>query len=161
MVKGYSRVRIALHWALAGLIIHQLIFGEDMGRAWRAVRNSAAPDMTVAVWAHIVVGVTVLALVMWRLTLRLKRGVPAAPEGESRLVKLAGTLGHGGLYALMIVAPVSGLLAWYGGVATMAEVHSWLKPALILLIAVHIAAALYHQFIVKDGLMNRMRKPLD
>ena len=43
----------------------------------------------------------------------------------------------------------------------MVKGYARLQTALILLITVHFAAALYHQFIVKDGLINRMRKPLD
>ena len=35
MVKGYSRWQIMLHWGVCALIVFQLIFGEDMGPAWR------------------------------------------------------------------------------------------------------------------------------
>ena len=128
MVKGYSRWQIMLHWGVGALIVFQLIFGEDMGPAWRAVRNSAAADMTVMVWAHILVGIAVLALVVWRLALRLTRGVPDAPERESNLIRLAGSLGHWALYGLMILAPVTGLLAWYGGITSLAEVHELPSP---------------------------------
>lgn len=161
MVKGYSRTQIALHWAVAVLILFQLIFGEEMGVAWDAVEDGLAPNMTLTVWAHIIAGSAVLALVVWRLALRLTRGVPAAPAGESAAVRMAGHLGHMGLYVLMLGAPITGLLAWYCGITDLAEVHELAKPALIILIVVHIAAAFYHHFIVKDGLLNRMRKPLD
>jgi len=117
--------------------------------------------MTLMVWAHIVAGIAVVALVCWRLALRLTRGVPAAPAGESAAIRVAGHLGHAGLYVLMIGAPITGLLAWYGGVTDLAEVHELAKPALIILILVHVAAALYHHFFLKDGLLDRMRKPQD
>ena len=161
MVKGYSRTQIALHWAVAALIVFQLIFGEEMGTAWEAVEDGLAPNMTLTVWAHIVAGSAVLALVVWRLALRLTRGVPDAPAGEPAALRMAGHLGHWALYALMVATPVTGLLAWYGGITSLAEVHELAKPALIVLILIHVAAAFYHQFRIKDGLMDRMRKPLD
>jgi len=161
MVKGYSRVQIMLHWAVAVLIVFQLIFGESMTEAWEAIEEGAAANMTLMVWAHIVAGIAVVALVCWRLALRLTRGVPAAPAGESAAIRVAGHLGHAGLYVLMIGAPITGLLAWYGGVTDLAEVHELAKPALIILILVHVAAALYHHFFLKDGLLDRMRKPQD
>jgi cytochrome b561 len=159
MVKGYSRTQIALHWAVGLLIVFQLIFGEDMGGAWDAVEDGLAPDMTLLVWGHIVVGSAILALVVWRLALRLTRGVPGAPAGESAALRLAGHLGHWALYALMVATPITGLLAWFGGIAVLAEVHGLAKPALIILILIHVAAAFYHQFKLKDGLLDRMRKP--
>jgi cytochrome b561 len=98
-------------------------------------------------------------LVVWRLALRTLRGVPAAPEGENPLLERAATLGHWGLYALMIALPVTGLLAWYGGFASLAGLHGGILKALLwLLIIGHVGAALYHHFILKDGLLNRMRK---
>lgn len=159
-VKGYSFIQIRLHWLVAGLIIFQLIFGEDMGSAWRAVEKGDLPVMGAWVWAHISVGVAVLLLAAWRLGLRASRGGPEAPAGSARMAK-AAELGHWALYALMVLAPLSGLLAWYGGVEAAAGVHELFKPLLILLIAVHVVAALYHQFVLKDGLLQRMKRPLD
>ncbi len=158
MVKGYSTAQIALHWVVAGLILFQLIFGEAMGQAWRSVRQGVAADMTLMVWAHILVGIAVLALVVWRLWLRVTRGAPGAPAGEGTALRLAGAAGHWALYALMVLAPVTGLLAWYGGITSLAQVHELLKPAFIILIALHFLAALYHQFIRKDGLIRRMMR---
>ena len=156
--KSYSRSQIALHWGIAALILYQLIMGEDMGSAWRAVETGAVPVMNIWIWAHIIVGTAVLALVVWRLVLRLGRGVPAAPEGLSKPMVLAGEAGHWALYAVMFAAPISGLLAWYGGVLSAAEVHEVFKPIIIILVVLHVAAALWHHFVRKDGLLNRMRK---
>ena len=118
--------------------------------------------MTLTAWVHIVTGVLVLAFAVWRLALRVTRGVPAAPAGESNLMKLAGEAGHWALYALMLAMPITGLLAWYGGVTSLAGLHGdILKVLLIVMIGLHVVAALYHQFMLKDNLLNRMRKPLD
>jgi cytochrome b561 len=159
-VKGYSVTQIGLHWVVAGLILFQLIFGEDMGGAWRAVEDGKAPEMTTWVWAHIIAGIAVLVFAAWRLLLRATRGAPAAPAGSALMVK-AAELGHWALYALMVLAPATGLAAWYGGVEAAAEVHELFKPLLIILVAVHVLAALFHQFVLKDNLLARMKRPLD
>ena len=162
MVNGFSRVQIGLHWAVAGLIIYNLLFGEDMKPVWRKIEGGGTAITTTGAWAHIIVGSLILALVIWRLVLRRTRGVPAAPEGESALMKRAGAAGHWALYALMIALPVTGLLAFYGGMTSLAEIHAeLLKTLLWVVIAVHVLAAFYHQLVLKDGLLNRMRKALD
>ena len=161
VLKGYSFTQIRLHWVVAALILFQLIFGEDMGGAWRAVENGTAPVMSYWVWAHILVGIAVLALVAWRVALRVTRGAPAVPHSDSVLMMKAAERGHLALYAVMIFAPASGLMAWYGGVAVAAELHEIAKPVLIVLVLGHVVAALYHQFWLKDGLLLRMKRPLD
>lgn len=161
MVRGYSRVQLWLHWGVAALIAFQLIFGEDMSRAWRSFAKTGAADMTYLVWAHILVGVAVLALVVWRLGVRMTRGVPDAPDTGVALFNLAGEWGHRALYLLMFVLPISGLIGWYAGMSWMVELHGWLKPALIVLVGLHVLAALWHQFIRKDGLLVRIVKASD
>lgn len=73
---------------------------------------------------------------------------------------LAGAISHWVLTGLVLV-PVTGLLAWSAGVTTMGDLHEPAKPACIILIGLHAVAALYHQIILKDGLLARMRKSLD
>lgn len=158
--KGYSFLQIRLHWVVAFLILFQLIFGEDMKPAWRAFRRNTEITMTVWAWAHIVVGVAVLAFAIWRLVLRFTRGVPEVPK-SSPLMEKAGEVGHWALYLVMLGAPITGLMAWYGGITEMADIHELFKPATVVLVLVHIAAAIYHQFVLKDGLLLRMKKPLD
>ena len=160
-LKGYSRVQIGLHWAIAALIIFQLIFGESMGDVWRAFETTGDATLTTAAWAHILVGIAVLALLIWRIELRLMRGVPDEPATSSAMMVKASLIVHWVLYAVMFLAPITGLVAWYGGVAVVAEVHELLKPVLIVLIAGHFAAALWHQVWLKDNLMERMKRPAD
>jgi cytochrome b561 len=159
--KGYSATQIGLHWLIAVLIIFQLIFGEDMTRVWRAIKNGTPATLDLWAWAHILVGIAVLVFAGWRLLLRATRGVPEAPHGGSAMATKAAEAGHWLLYALMIAAPVTGLLAWYGGVSSAAELHELLKPLFIILVAVHVVAALWHHFGLKDGLLDRMRRPQD
>ena len=60
---------------------------------------------------------------------------------------------------MAVALPVSGLLAWYGGISSLADRHGGILKALLwLTIAGHVLAAFYHHFILKDGLLHRMRK---
>ncbi len=158
--KGYSFTQIRLHWIVAVLILFQFVFGESIGEAWEAYTDGTPVTMGILVWGHIIAGAAVLALTVWRLGLRQTRGVPDLPHSTPLLEK-AGKWGHIALYAVMIGAPVSGMMAWFGGIEVMAEVHELFKPAVILLVVDHIAAAIYHQFVLKDGLLMRMKRPLD
>ena len=159
MVKAYSRTQIFLHWAVALLILFNLIFSDAMTALWRQIQRTGAAPTTIGAWAHIIVGIAVLVFAGWRIALRVTRGVPHAPAGTKPLMKLAGDAGHFALYALMIALPVTGLLAFYGGFKTLGELHAEvLKSVLWGLIALHVVAAFYHHFVLKDGLLNRMRK---
>jgi cytochrome b561 len=160
MVKGFSLTQIALHWCVAALILYNLIFSDGMSALWRQIRRNGPTPTTTGAWLHIIVGVAVLALVGWRLILRFTRGVPAAPAGENHALKMAGDAGHILLYVLMIAMPVTGLLAFYGGFSQLGSLHGGILKVLLWgVIGLHVVAALYHHFILKDGLLNRMRKP--
>lgn len=56
------------------------------------------------------------------------------------------------------MVPVSGLVTLYVN-DEIGDIHSLSKPVFIVLILVHAAAALYHQFVVKDGTLRRMLVP--
>ncbi len=156
---GYSRTQIGLHWIIGALIVFQLIFGESIGEAWDASMEGGVPNMTLLVWAHIVVGVSVLLLALWRVAVRMGRGAPAEAEAGTMLTKLAAKGTHLALYLLMLAVPATGLVAWYGGIEVAGEVHSWAKPVLIVLIVLHVVGALWHQFVIKDNLVARMVRP--
>lgn len=159
--NGYSASQIALHWAVALLIIGQLIFGEEMGRARGLVQRGLVPTIGLMVWGHIIAGIAVLVFAIWRLVLRARRGVPDAPQGGSKVMLRAAGWGHLALYAVMILAPLTGLAAWYGGSMQAGQLHQLLKPVIIVLVTGHVLAALWHQFWLKDRLILRMMRPSD
>ena len=159
--KGYSSLQIHLHWVVAILIVAQFVFAEGIEEAWRAFEEGGAAVFNFMVGVHVVGGVLVGAFALWRIKLRRSRGVPDAPEHDPALQKLAAHLTHLALYGLMILLPISGMAAWFGGVLVAGEVHQLLKMALIVLVLLHVLAVLYHQFVVKDGLLARMKRPLD
>lgn len=157
--QRYSTAQIALHWSVAVLIIGQLVFGEAIGDAFRTLRETGVARYELMTLGHIGAGSLVLILAVWRLVLRLRRGVPEASHAGPKLLERAAELGHWAFYVLMIMVPVTGLVAWFGGgVETAAELHELGKPVFIVLIAAHVLAALWHHFWLKDGLLNRMRR---
>lgn len=121
--KGYSRTQIALHWVAFLLIVQQFVLHEGIAEAWDLVEDGGVPAFDPIVAAHVLGGMAVLAFALWRLVLRRSRGVPDLPAGGSALTHLAAHLGHYALYALMILMPVSGAVAWFGGVEAAGEAH--------------------------------------
>jgi cytochrome b561 len=158
MPKGYSSAQIGLHWIIALLIALQFLFNEPMGEAFDSALRGTVPPFSWAVWAHIAGGIAILALVLWRVALRRSRGAPPPPEGEGSLLGRAATLGHWALYALILLLPVGGLIAWFGGVELAGDAHGLLSNVLLFVVAVHVAAALWHQFWLKDHLLRRMMR---
>lgn len=156
---GYSRIQIRLHWIVAVLIVFQYVFHEGIADAWEVYQKGGTVEFSPLIASHVAGGGAILLLVIWRLVVRLRRGAPPPPEQEHPLLKLAAHATHFILYALMVLMPVSGAVAWFGGVDNAAEAHEVMKVLLLALIVLHFLAALFHQFILKTGLMKRMRTP--
>lgn len=157
--SGYSGLQIALHWIVVLLVAFQLVFGEDMSQLFRAVMRGQAPSSDAALWGnlHIWIGFAVLAAVLLRLALRI-RHVPALEEGNRVLARLA-QITHIAFYVLLIAMPITGSMAYYLSLPEIGEIHEIGKPVLIALIALHVLAALWHQFIRRDNLLVRILVP--
>lgn len=154
--KGYTRLQIILHWAVALLILQQFVFHDAISTAWDRFRDGIEVGFDPLVIAHVAGGALVMLLALWRLSIRTRRGAPPI-DGDSAVQRLLARLTHVGLYALMILMALSGSLAWFGGVEVAAAGHNVLKVLLLGLIVLHVVGALYHQFVLRDGVMNRMR----
>jgi cytochrome b561 len=157
---GYSRLQIALHWLVFALIAQQYLLKDAMSAAWDRITNGLETGFDPLVLAHGAGGALVLIFALWRLTLRARRGVPRAIEA-SKVQGILAKLTHVGLYALMILMPLSGSVAWFGGVEAAAQGHNVLKIVLLALVALHSVGALYHQFVLRDGTLARMRRAQD
>lgn len=153
----YSRMQIALHWIVFALVAQQYLFKDAMSAAWDRITDGLTVGFDLLVLAHVVGGALVMVFALWRLTLRARRGVPPAIE-TNKLQGILAKLTHVGLYALMILMPLSGSVAWFGGVEAAAQGHNVMKIVLLALVALHIVGALYRQFVLRDGTLERMRR---
>lgn len=159
MPKAYSRAQVVLHWVVFALVTLQYILSPPIAEAWSDIRAGIEPAIEPPVIGHVIGGLVVLALVVWRLILRSRRGVPPPPDTQPAALRMAAHVTHWALYAALILLPITGAAAWFGGVEAAAGAHSVLRIVLLALIVLHVAGALYHQFWVRDGLMARMGRP--
>lgn len=158
---GYNFAQISLHWIIAALVIIQLILGEDIVPAYRAFRRGTevAPDDLWNANIHVYVGIAVFVLAILRFAIRLTRGVPAPPSGESALQHWAAAVVHLVLYAAIFLMPLTGAAAWYLGIGWLGEVHEIGKPVIIIAVLLHAAGALWQHFVQKSDVLVRMLKP--
>ncbi len=151
---GYSGIQIGLHWLVAILIVIAWFTGEGAGEAMEAFEEGATATGFVP---HVFLGLAVLALVVLRLLVRLGRGAPAAPGVPGSAAVLAADWGHRLLYLLMIAVPLGGFSTWFLGL-DVGELHELGANLLMLVVLGHALLALYHQYVLKDGLLRRMMK---
>ncbi len=156
--RAYSRLQIRLHWLVFGLLVLQYLLHDPMTEAFDMIEDGLVPAFNPLVAAHVFGGFLIFVLAATRLYLRAARGVPPLPDTDPPLQRIAAHITHYSLYALLIAMPVSGAVAWFRANEAAAEAHGVMRLILLGLVALHVAAALHHQFVLKDGLMQRMRK---
>jgi cytochrome b561 len=159
--SGYSRMQITLHWVVVVLVALQYLLHEGISDAYDVAEESGIYAMSLPVIGHIAGGALILLFACWRLILRNDRGVPAPPEGEPEVFRRLSHLAHLAVYALLILLPVTGALAWGGQMGAAGEAHEVLKTLLLLLIVAHVGAVAVHQLVWKTGLMKRMMRAQD
>jgi cytochrome b561 len=174
--RRYSPVAMALHWLLAlgilGLFAVGLYMADLPFSPWR---------LKLYNW-HKWAGVTILALSALRLLWRFTHRPPALPEKVLRSMPSWQTRAyhatHHLLYVLFFAVPLIGWayssaagfpIVWFGQLQLpdllsknkeiadlIKPVHGYAAWALVALASLHMAAALKHHFIDRDGLLNRM-----
>ena len=172
----YDTVAIGLHWLLAAALLGIFCLG-----AYMADLPLSMTRLKLFNW-HKWAGITILALSVLRLVWRLTHRPPAdlpAPAWQQR----AAHLTHLALYALFFAVPLAGwayssasgfpvvvfgVLPLPDFVApdralaeTFKSLHGALAWGLAALVVLHVAAALKHHFIDRDGLLLRMRPGRD
>jgi cytochrome b561 len=171
MPTRYHPVLVALHWLLAVMIVLALVFGTF---ALAPVPNDD-PAKLAGLRGHMTIGIAILALMLIRLVARLRSDTP--PEADigspslNRLSRAAHWALYIGVFAMVgsgiALSAMSGLpgIVFGGSGEWLPEsfhdyapraVHGFVAPLLMLLIAGHVGAALYHQFVRRDGLFRRM-----
>lgn len=165
----FTPIQRLLHWLMAACILAMLFIGVGMV-------STVAPKYLPLVQIHKTLGVALLLLVLIRLALRLRLGAPPLPADLPPAVKLGARLSHLLLYGFMIVMPLLGLgMLWvaaypvvlYGGIQVPAllpqsdgmhtllwNAHVYLGLAFFALVLLHLAAALFHALIRRDGVFE-------
>ena len=159
--KGYSLTQIAIHWIIAALIVAQVILHEGMEVAYGFERGGPAPTESESLLAtvHIGCGIAVFVLALLRIVLRVRRGVPPPPREEHPALRLAAQATHIAFYGIIVLMPLTGALAWFGGVEVMAAVHEFGLPVILGLVFLHIVGAVYHHVVLKTDVLRRILRP--
>ena len=171
--RGYSPAARVFHWLTAALVLTMVPIGITMANL---DLGSAVEDPMYHL--HRSFGAVVLTITVLRLVYRLRNPAPPLPAETPPAQRFAARFTHWALYALLIVQPIIGWIAtssyraptlffWLFELPPIWEedrpfseamftVHRSLGIFIAVLISVHIAAVLYHRFILKDRVLQRM-----
>jgi len=173
-----SKTSIALHWVIALLMIGMLILGLYM-------HESKAYGLYPI---HKSIGILMLPLVSFRIIWRALQGWPKHDDALHVILNMLAKMTHSSLLMLTLFLPTSGVLMSAlsgrgihvfgltllhsshdanGKLLAISEsaasffhqVHFILSDALMILAGTHIFAAIFHHFILKDGVLSRMLNP--
>jgi cytochrome b561 len=167
----FTPLQRLLHWLMAVCILAMLFIGVGMV-------STIMPKYLPLVSIHKSLGIAIQLLALIRLAVRLRYGAPSLPADLPAPMKLAAQLSHYALYALMLGMP---LLGWamlsaaaypvvvFGGIVLPAilpqsdllhtwlwDAHFYLAFAFFALILMHVAAALFHALVRRDGVFQTM-----
>ncbi|WP_332681503.1 cytochrome b [Bosea sp. (in: a-proteobacteria)] len=172
----YSAAARRFHWITVAAVFVMVPLGLTM--TYRGNTLDIWDGLTNGLYsAHKLLGFLVLWLTAGRLIYRLVKGAPPDEPTLEWWQKAGSHLVHWALYGLLLVVPLCG---WIGvslfpaltifdlfdlpalarpdeeAAKRVLYLHGWLAILLALTVALHIAAALYHYFIRKDGVLKRM-----
>lgn len=172
VLERYHPVAKALHWLVALLVAVQF------GIAWAMPEIGPHTKLGRLINLHLTVGTLIGLAVVARVSWRWRHGSPGASPTEPRWLRAAARVSHGTLYVLLLIVP---LLGWAAASARgwrvtllpdltlpallprgfklgflAGDVHSFLAYTLLAIVALHIAAALYHRLILRDEVLARM-----
>ncbi|MDE2370994.1 MAG: cytochrome b [Burkholderiales bacterium] len=169
----YDAFARALHWLIALALAGQIAFGLLLDE----IAPRGTPARASVINLHKSVGIVIGLLIVVRLLWRLRHAPPRWPETMGASARRAAAWGHRALYLTMLMLPAAGYLAsnfsrhgirffglplpaWgpdlprvYAALNSMHRYTAWL---LLLLIAGHVAFAIKHALIDRDGLFERM-----
>ena len=167
----FTPLQRALHWIMAICILTMLFIGVHMV----ATIN---PKYLALFETHKTLGLVILLLALIRLGVRLRSGAPPLPSDLPPPMKLAAHLSHYALYALMIALPLIGWATlsaagypvvlwggfWLPPIAPQIDslhtllwiAHVSLALLFFAVILLHIAAALFHALVRRDGVFEAM-----
>ncbi len=170
---GYTGTAKFLHWTILALLMAQFIVAWSMPHIGRNTQPNTIINL------HFSIGVVVLAVAVVRLAWRATHPEPAPLDGIPPWQVQSARVIHWLLYLLLVVSPVLGWInaSWRGfpisvfglfelpqlmakrapGWGWTGDVHSLLANYLMLVLTgLHVTAALYHYFVRRDGVLQRM-----
>jgi cytochrome b561 len=169
--RRFTAPQRMLHWVMAVCILAMLFIGVGMV-------STVMPKYLTLVSIHKPLGIAILVLALVRLVVRLSYGAPSLPVDLPQPIKLAAHLSHYALYALMIGMPLMGWgmlsaaaypVVLFEGVqlpailpqsdylhALLWNAHFYLAFAFFAVILLHVAAALFHALVRRDGVFEAM-----
>lgn len=173
MQVRYTYTAMLLHWLIALLVVAAF----TMGLVMTDIPGLTPTKLRYYSW-HKWMGVTVLLLAVLRVLWRLGHAAPDYPATMPRWQQAAARGLHGLLYVLIFAVPLSGYfyslasgvpVVYLGLVElpvlidasptlkpVLKAVHFWLNMLLAASVAIHVGAALKHQFVDRDGTMRRI-----
>lgn len=182
----YTPAARKFHWLIALLILIQFPIGLYMtyrGNDMETVNDKG--ETVKGVWdgvtntlysSHKALGLTILALVLLRLIYRLSNGAPRSDPSVPPALTGVAHLVHWSIYLLLLAVPTLGLLGIYFGdyldifsiklpqlvtkdskfAETLFEYHEVAAFILIALVVLHVGAAIFHHFVRRDRVVERM-----
>ncbi|MBU0621552.1 MAG: cytochrome b/b6 domain-containing protein [Gammaproteobacteria bacterium] len=166
-MKQYSKRTAFMHWLIFLLVVAAFFLGHEVEEMQDTTQKLAMYPY------HFILGNLVFLLVLVRIYFRKMDGEPAPANANPLLNKLA-SLTHVLLNLSLIAVAISGfvtvatsglvdafktndpdLVPDFHEVAAK-EFHELFIGVLVLLVAIHVVATLYHQFVVKDNLLRRI-----
>ena len=177
----YNGVAMLIHWLTAVLMIYMVFFGEDLmktGESLERAGDAAGAPFQPSI--HVSIGVTILLLTLFRILWRVTHRAPAYPPSMKRYEVLGSKALHGLFYLLLIGLPLTGWLTFgrflmghpvmagvkiYGAIpmppppftgSIFREMHELGSNLVMVLIGIHVLAALKHQFVDRDTVFRRM-----
>lgn len=174
--RTYSPIARAFHWATVSILLLTFPIGvamHDRGTNWNiwdAVTNTMYST-------HKFLGFVLLLLVVARLVYRLVHGTPPPEPSLKPLQRMVAEAIHWAIYVLLISVAMLGwigvqlfpslllfdlfaLPAFLSPDNALSKqifvIHAYLAYVLLGLVGLHVAAALYHYFIRKDGVLSSM-----
>jgi cytochrome b561 len=171
LVTGYNPLLVGLHWLLAVMIIGVLPFGFFI----LAPMPNTDPWKIYLLIFHMVGGLLIFGLMTVRFVVRMTTERPPDQTIGNVTADAIAPVTHYGFYVLVLLMAVTGVstaivaglyksVFQKNGEALPADfdvfpvfhTHGLLAIVLTLVILLHVAAALYHQFVRHDGLLRRM-----
>lgn len=170
--EKFGRVAITFHWVMALGLVLAVLFG--LGTVY--IDDTRTSRSALAV--HQTIGFVMFLLAVARLYWRVTHAPPTPPEGFPRGQRIASAVTHATLYLFLLGMPMTGYIGLaargreipvfglfnlphltprsFDLSANAQTIHYYAQFVLYALVALHVGAALYHRFVLKDGILERM-----